>query len=163
MTTTARGTGTPSPSFRDHLLEDERVDPTFRRKARAVLQDVRGHGLPLVVVEVYRTVGRQRMYYAQGRTDDRLRRLGYTDRELAAYRRAGYTADKPKITYTMKPTAHGEGRAMDCAWLIGGTISWNAPLDWWQKYGSSAKAHGLTWGGDWKMRDYSHVEWRGGT
>lgn len=149
-----------SVTSRDHLLDDERVHPVFRRKAKAVLADVRGHELPLYVVEVFRTRGRQRMLYAQGRTDAQLRAVGFTEKEIAAYRRAGYSADKPVVTNSVSPYAHGRGLAMDCAWLVDGRVRWDAPAEWWEKYGSAAKAHGLIWGGDWKMRDMAHVELR---
>lgn len=144
----------------DRLLDDERVNPTFRRKAKAVLADVRGQGLPLFVVEVFRTRGRQRMLYAQGRSDARLRAVGFTDKEIAAYRRAGYTADKPIVTNSVSPYAHGRGLAMDCAWLVDGKVRWDVGDDWWATYGSAAKTHGLVWGGDWHMRDMAHVELR---
>jgi len=32
---------------------------------------------------------------------------------------------------------------------------------WWNTYGRAAEAHGLVWGGRWKMRDLPHVQWEG--
>lgn len=144
---------------RDHLLDDPRVHPTAREKFKAVLKDVRGHGLPLFVWEVYRSREQQRALYAQGRTNAELLKVGYTPEEIARYRAQGYLASKPVVTKILNPRYHGTGRAMDCCWLIQGKLSWNAPAEWWQKYGSAAKAHGLKWGGDWKMKDYAHVQW----
>ena len=144
----------------DHLLDDQRVNEVFRRKAKAVLRDVRGWGLPLAVVEVFRTKGRQRMLYAQGRSDERLRNAGFTEQEIKAYRKAGATPDKPVVTHLVNPQKHGRGMAMDCAWMVAGSLTWSVPMDWWEKYGASARAHELIWGGDWKMRDLPHVELR---
>jgi len=146
---------------RDCLLDNPNVHPVARRKFQAVLSDVRGHGLPLLVWEVWRSRGRQRMYYAQGRSDERLRNAGFTEQEIKAYRKAGYTADKPVITNLVTPKMHGQGKAMDCCWLVDGKPTWTVDREWWETYGKAAKAHGLVWGGDWKMRDLPHVEWRG--
>lgn len=143
---------------RDYLLDDSRVNEVARRKFKAVLQDVRGWGLPLLVWEVYRSREKQRALYAQGRSDEQLRKAGYTDSELKLYRVWGYTADKPIVTKIINPRYHGAGRAMDCCWLVNNKPTWDVPLEWWQAYGSSAKAHGLTWGGDWKMKDLPHVQ-----
>lgn len=148
-----------TPTYRDALLYHPYVNPTARRKFEAVLQDVRGHGLPLVVWEVYRSREKQRALYAQGRSDEVLRKIGYADWEIKRYREWGYTVDKPVVTKILNPTFHGTGRAMDCCWLVNGKPTWNVLLEWWHTYGSAAKAHGLTWGGDWKMRDYAHVQY----
>lgn len=144
----------------DALLDDPRVHPVAREKFKAVLRDVRGYGLPLMVWEVFRTRGRQRMYYAQGRSDELLIAVGFTLEEIAAYRRVGYTPEKPRITNSTLPRFHGKGLAMDCCWCVNGKPTWNVPEEWWRKYGSAARAHGLVWGGDWKIRDMAHVELR---
>lgn len=149
---------TISITDRDKLLDDPRVHPDARRKFRAVLQDVRGHGLPLVVWEVYRSKEQQRMYYAQGRTDAMLLARGFTAEEIQKARKRGFTADKPVITKLVNPQYHGLGLAMDCCWLVEGKYTWSVPTDWWETYGRAAKAHGLEWGGDWKMRDLPHIQ-----
>jgi peptidoglycan L-alanyl-D-glutamate endopeptidase CwlK len=53
---------------------------------------------------------------------------------------------------------HTIGRAMDCAFWNGKTITWSVPAEWWSLYGKAAEAHGLVWGGEWRMRDMNHVE-----
>jgi len=50
---------------------------------------------------------------------------------------------------------------MDCCWLVDGKPTWNVPNEWWETYGRAAEAHGLTWGGRWKMRDLPHVQYEG--
>ena len=147
---------------RDYLLDDPRVNPTARRKFKAVLADVRGYGLPLFVWEVYRSRERQRALYAQGRTNQQLLEAGYTPEEIAKYRAMGFTSIRPVVTHARTPRYHGRGRAMDCCWLVDGKPSWNVPEEWWQTYGRAAKAHGLKWGGDWKkIKDKAHVQWEG--
>lgn len=143
---------------KDYLLDDERVHPIFRRKAKAVLADVRLWGRPIIVIEVFRSLERQRQLYAKGRTDDQLQKAGYSKEEIAKIRQQGFLEVDPKVTYRKTPKAHGKGLAMDVAWLVNGKVTWNVPEDWWDLYGRCAKAHGLIWGGDWKMRDKGHVE-----
>jgi hypothetical protein len=148
-------------TIRDNLLNDPRVNATARQKFRAVLADVRSKGLPLMVWEVYRSREQQRALYAQGRTDAELRRVGYTDEEIVQYRRQGCLSTKPIVTNLRTPRYHGTGRAMDCCWLVDGAPTWTAPDEWWETYGRAAEAHGLTWGGRWKMRDLPHVQYEG--
>jgi hypothetical protein len=148
-------------TIRDKLLNDPRVHPVAKRKFQAVLQDVRGSGLPLLVWEVFRSREQQRALYAQGRADAELRKAGFTDDEITKYRKQGYLSTKPIITKLLNPKYHGTGRAMDCCWLVDGQPSWNVPNEWWQTYGRAAEAHGLVWGGRWKMRDLPHVQYEG--
>ena len=146
---------------RDNLLNDPRVNPTARRKFQAVLNDVRSKGLPLIVWEVYRSREQQRALYAQGRTDAELRKAGFSDDEITKYRKQGYLSTKPIVTGMLNPKYHGTGRAMDCCWLVDGKPTWNVLEEWWNTYGRAAEAHGLTWGGRWKMRDLPHVQYEG--
>jgi hypothetical protein len=115
---------------RDEMLGDKRVDPVFRRKAVAVLSDVRGHGIPLVVVEVYR------------------------DKIRAALMK---TLGKSKVGAKSK---HCLGLAADMAFDDGkGGITWNVSDVWWDAYGSACRAHSLVWGGDWQsFIDKNHCE-----
>jgi hypothetical protein len=148
-------------TIRDNLLNDPRVNATARQKFKAVLQDVRSKGLPLLVWEVFRSREQQRALYAQGRSDAELRKVGFTADEIIQYRKQGYLSTKPIVTRLLNPKYHGTGRAMDCCWLVDGKPSWNAPEEWWETYGRAAEAHGLVWGGRWKMRDLPHVQYEG--
>ncbi len=148
-----------NPKQRDHLLYHPRVHPVARQLFLATLNEVR-LVYPAVVVEVYRSPTRQRMLYAQGRSDAQLRRIGFTQEEIEQARQRGYTQNKPRVTYVLQGR-HTQGKAMDIAFLVDGKLTWNVPLTWWRTYGAIAKKHGLVWGGDWKMRDYPHVEYRG--
>jgi peptidoglycan L-alanyl-D-glutamate endopeptidase CwlK len=52
---------------------------------------------------------------------------------------------------------HAYGLAAD---IISRSKGWDVPQSWWERYGVIAKAHGLTWGGEWPtLRDYPHVQW----
>ena len=142
-------------------LNDPNVHPTARLLFRRVLEELVSLGYNPVVVEVYRSPTRQRALYAQGRTDKQLLAKGYTQSEIQQYRNAGYTADKRVVSYTLD-SMHSKGRAMDIAWLIDGTVTYNAPSSWWDMYGAIARKHGLIWGGDWRtLKDKPHVEYRG--
>lgn len=150
------------PSHWDHLLNDPRVHPTARTLFRAVLNELREAGYPIAVVEVYRSPERQRQLYAQGRSDDALRKAGYTPQEIAAARLAGFTAGKSIVTKKMTAGMHGQGRAMDVAFVLNGVRTYQVPESYWQAYGRIAKKHGLIWGGDWKtFVDKPHCEYRG--
>ncbi len=143
---------------RDALLDHPRVKPEARSQFRKLVRAVRAAGLPLLVWETWRSPERQRLLYAQGRSDDALRRAGFDPEERKQARLAGFTADKPRVTRRLVPGPHSDGRAMDCCWLKDGRPSWNAPEEWWQRYGAEARALRLVWGGDWKMRDCPHVQ-----
>lgn len=119
----------PKNIKRDNMLDDPHVDSVFRRKAEAVLRDVRAHGLPLVVVEVYRTQARALLMKATGKSLNGMK------------------------------SKHCTGHAMDCAFDDGkGGITWAVSRLWWEFYGRAAKAHGLVWGDDWNFKDTNHVE-----
>ena len=59
---------------------------------------------------------------------------------------------------------HQHGLAADCAFLMDGriAISERDPrvMRAYQAYGELAEQVGLTWGGNWRMQDYGHVELR---
>ena len=150
------------PSIRGiNKLQHPKVHPTARVLFERVLRELVSLGYTPVVVEVYRDPQRQRYLYAQGRTDDALRKAGLTAAEIAAARQLGHTADKPRVTGVLS-SMHTRGRAMDIAWLVNGKVTYQVPDSWWQVYGSIARKHGLIWGGDWKrLVDRPHVEYRG--
>ena len=142
-------------------LNDTNIHPTARMLFQRVLEELVSLGYTPVVVEVYRSPTRQRALYAQGRTDKQLLAKGYTQSEIAQYRKAGHTADKRIVSYTLD-SMHSKGRAMDIAWLVDGRITYDVPNSWWNVYGAIARKHGLHWGGDWKsFKDKPHIEYRG--
>jgi peptidoglycan L-alanyl-D-glutamate endopeptidase CwlK len=142
-------------------LNDGNVHPTARLLFQRVLDELVSLGYNPVVMEVYRPPTRQRMLYAQGRTDSQLIAKGYTQSEIEQYRKAGYTAEKRVVSHTLH-SMHSRGRAMDIAWYVDGKITYSVPNSWWEVYGAIARKHGLNWGGDWKtFQDRPHIEYRG--
>jgi peptidoglycan L-alanyl-D-glutamate endopeptidase CwlK len=142
-------------------LADPNVHPTARMLFQCVLEELVSLGYNPVVVEVYRPPSRQRMLYAQGRTDTQLLEKGFTESEIVQYRKAGYTVDKRPVSHTLN-SMHTRGRAMDIAWFVDGKTTYDVPNSWWEAYGALARKHGLIWGGDWKkFKDRPHVEYHG--
>lgn len=99
-------------------------------------------GYVLTVTDGLRTLKQQRSLYAKGRT-----------------------TPGPIVTYTdgvVKKSNHqakdGFGHAVDCAFRVGDTVSWDARMPW-KAYGACAEALGLRWGGTFtKLHDLPHVE-----
>ena len=100
-------------------------------------------GHPMKVIQGVRTAEQQAKLFAQGRT-----------------------APGKKVTNCdglVKKSRHqvaadGFGHAVDCAFVVGGKVSWDLALPW-RLYGEIGKALGLVWGGDWKsLVDRPHLE-----
>lgn len=70
----------------------------------------------------------------------------------------GRTTSGKKVTWTRR-SKHTKRIAFDIAVFKYGRISWE-PRDYLE-LGEIAKSLGLTWGGDWKVRDYCHFELSG--
>ncbi len=116
----------------------ESLDPVLRRKVVAVCQDCSGHeGVPqgwcLLPFQGWRSSKEQERLYREGRT-----KLLRSKHNLTPARACDVVWWHPE---------HG--------W------SWDGGLPW-HLVGSSAKAHGLTWGGSWKtFKDEPHLELSG--
>ena len=54
---------------------------------------------------------------------------------------------------------HNTGRAFDIAISNpDGSLNWDTASEAWHRVGEIGKELGLTWGGDWKMKDMPHFE-----
>ena len=112
-----------------------RLDPRIRAKVAAVLTDLRGHGLDPVIAQSWRSVAEQQRLKAMGRST---------------------------VSWSFHNHTRGGKPAALAADIVDRRLGWGAPETFWQLLGRSARAHGLTWGGDWKrFRDVAHVEIRG--
>ena len=81
---------------------------------------------------------------------------GYrTQKEQDELYAKGRTASGKKVTWTRR-SKHTKRIAFDVAVFKYGRISWE-PRDYLE-LGEIGKTLGLTWGGDWKVRDYCHFE-----
>jgi len=120
--------------------------PFFREAVERVVADLKAWDYTPQVFETLRTTERQQFLYGFGRTYD-------DGRGIVTH---SQTADD---------TWHGYGLAVD---IICARMKWNAPLNFWHVLGTSARRHGLVWGGDWntdwsisdeKFMDRPHIQW----
>jgi peptidoglycan L-alanyl-D-glutamate endopeptidase CwlK len=116
----------------------ELLDPDFRQRLLLVFKVMKEqHGYELALLEGYRSPERQAMLQAMG---PHVTNAG----AFQSYHQYGLAAD---VAF------YREGRLVISekdAWAMRG----------YQLYGEVAESVGLTWGGQWRMRDYGHVELR---
>lgn len=114
------------------------LDQEFTQRLLVVFKLMKErHGYDMVLVEGYRTPERQARLYEQG----------------------------PHVTQAgANMSYHQYGLAADSAFFRDGKLVISERDPWamrgYQLYGEIAQQVGLTWGGDWKMQDYGHVELR---
>lgn len=128
-----RARGVEPPACRDLA----RLHPQARERVIRFLQFCVRADLHVIVTETWRSKARQAWLYAQGRS------------------RPG------KVVTNARPgsSRHESGRAADVAFTTpNGGATWDGP---WDRVGACARDAGLAWGGDWKFKDYCHVEWTG--
>lgn len=91
-----------------------------------------------------RTLVRQQSIFGQGRTEEECR---------AADVPISYSQpDLPKVTWCRpEDSKHVRGLAIDVTWGLYKGVNWGM-------ISSIAAALGLTWGGDWDVKDYGHFE-----
>lgn len=120
--------------------------PLFWARIQLVCDDMRAWGYNPRVFETLRTDARQRFIYGFGREYD-------DGRGIVTH------------SQTSADTWHGFGLAAD---IICADRLWNAPVDFWYVLGTSARRHGLVWGGDWngdwssadeRFMDRPHIQW----
>lgn len=124
-----------------HIAGLKKVNTTTARKVAAVIRDLEGHGLRPVIIESLRTKARQKELYAKGRTTPPI-------------------GEEHCVTWTLN-SPHLTGRAVDCWFLVRGTVTDKVSDRVWGLYGKAARAHGMVWGGDWRRYDAAHIEWQG--
>lgn len=114
------------------------LDDDFRQRLLSLFKLMReDHGYEMVILEGYRSPERQAALAAMG---------------------PSVTQAGPGMSY------HQHGLAADCAFLRDGKLVISEQDPWamrgYQLYGQLAEQLGLTWGGQWRMRDFGHVELR---
>lgn len=124
----------PEPK-REALLDG--CMPEFRSAVESVIEEMRARGFKVMVFESTRSDARQSWLYGFGRT-----------------------YDDGRGPVTKAPTAvngwHRYGLACDI--VEADDSPWHAPQAFWQSLGTIAEAHGLTWGGRWRVVDLPHVQ-----
>jgi len=116
----------------------------FRPLALELCKEISDRGLPFKVWETYRATTTQQAYYAKGRTEP-----------------------GPKVT-NARPgfSAHEWGFALDLVLDIPKINPWDTSIEmmgYWQRMGDLVERKGLEWGGNWRFKDYPHIQlknWR---
>ena len=121
-------------------LED--LLPEVQPLERTFVAECANQGIPVLIIQTFRTVQEQNELYAQGRT------------------KPGKIVTNAKGGYSW----HNFKRAFDAVPIDSkGQPSWNAPQSIWQKMGQIAKDCGLEWGGSWSgFLDLDHFQFTGG-
>ncbi|MEZ0469765.1 M15 family metallopeptidase [Luteimonas salinilitoris] len=113
----------------------DRINPDLQQRVLAIYRVMRAqYGIEMVLVEGYRSPERQAELKRDGRATN-----------------AGAWS-----------SCHQYGLALDSAPMRAGKLQWDMGDAWTKQayflYGELAQQAGLVWGGNWRMRDYVHVE-----
>jgi peptidoglycan L-alanyl-D-glutamate endopeptidase CwlK len=131
-------TADPDPHRLRHLRG---CHPELAYRVRALIDALAHEGHTILLTQGVRTAAQQAALYAQGRT-----------------RPGKVVTNCDGVTHRSnhQPKADGYGYAVDVAWRIRGLVTWEGP---WDRLGTLAAAHGLTWGGTWvRFPDRPHLE-----
>lgn len=114
------------------------LDQVFTQRLLVVFKLMKErYGYDMVLIEGYRSPERQARLFEQG---------------------TNVTQAAANMSY------HQYGLAADAAFYRDGKVVISETDPWamqgYQRYGEIAEQVGLTWGGNWKMKDYGHVELR---
>lgn len=123
----------------------DQLAPAFRAALFKVVALLRDDGHDPTIIETLRTQERQSFLYGFGRLYDDGRGIVTNSQD----------ADE---------SWHFYGLAAD---IVSRVHLWSAPPAFWAALGKHARAHGLTWGGDWngngvrdeRFIDVPHVQW----
>lgn len=113
--------------------------PVVQAKAKAFIAAAKAEGIDVLITSTYRDNQSQDELYAQGRT-----RPG----KVVTNARGGQSFHNYRVAFDFVP-------------VIGGKAVWN-DLAFFRRLGKIGKSLGLEWGGDWKFRDYPHLQYTGG-
>lgn len=126
------------------LDQIETLHPKLRSIALQAYNEAIQHtpiGVHPIITQGYRTFEESDKIYQQGRT---------TPGEIVSNAKAGQSW-------------HNFGLAVDFALVVNGKTIWDQHNPQWSTVVNIFKAHGFTWGGDWKgFKDYPHLEMKFG-
>jgi hypothetical protein len=131
----------PSPSVPPRLDPHNRLAGVHPELARRIVQTAIAlvrRGLPVTITRTggIRTFAEQDAIYSQGRT-----RPG----RIVTHAAPGLSN-------------HNYGFAVDLVPVVNGQPNWQVALSVWQTIGDEGKRAGLSWGGDWTIKDYPHFQ-----
>ena len=115
-----------------HSRFEKGLKPELVQKLHQLEGLAKENGIEFRLTSGYRSPAEQAKLYAQGRTTP------------------------GKIVTHLKHSKHNEGKAFDVVILRDGQPIWD--LKAYAPLGELGKSIGLTWGGDWKMRDCAHFQ-----
>jgi peptidoglycan L-alanyl-D-glutamate endopeptidase CwlK len=128
-------------------MASRRIDdlhPALQNTCRNFLNLCREEGILAFLTATYRSPKEQDELFAQGRTKPGRR---------VTNARGGESAHNYELNG--KPAA----LAFDIAIrMVNEGLNWDTRHRHWKRVGEIGKSLGLTWGGDWKMKDYPHFE-----
>lgn len=113
--------------------------PVVQAKAKAFLTAAKAEGIDVLITSTYRDNESQDELYAQGRT-----RPG----KIVTSAKGGQSFHNYRVAFDFVP-------------VIAGKAVWS-DLALFRRLGKIGKSLGLEWGGDWKFRDYPHLQYTGG-
>jgi peptidoglycan L-alanyl-D-glutamate endopeptidase CwlK len=120
------------------------LHPLFQPEAEEFLDELDEAGIPHVVTCTRRSIHEQREAYEQGRTKPG---------RIVTNAGPGESPHNYGLGMDVYPLIHGK---LCTAFPEGDQVS--DPI--WQRFGAIAKRCGLVWGGDFKLKDACHVEYR---
>lgn len=121
------------------MTQDEhiqRIDPRIREKAKAVLRDLAGHGWQPVIASSWRSIEEQKEKVKDGYSNI-----------YFSYHCHTLNGKKAALAFDVIDRRWGWGISQDHLF--------------WKHLGSSLKAHGMEWGGDWRKKDVAHGQVKG--
>jgi hypothetical protein len=129
-----------------HQAALETLHPVFKLRVDSVLSELTTKGWQPVVVYGRRTPEQQQKLVEQGVGGKSSWHVATTEARLA-------NPDRSLVEVVRGCAAD----VIDRRWAWGGPCS-SKDHQFWKDLGTTAKSHGLEWGGDWKKRDVAHIQ-----
>lgn len=142
------------------------LTPSLQKKAKQIVEECKNNGVELLIYCTLRTLQEQAKLYCQGRTTKQIAEKAASLKEkgfgfLAAFLEKE-TQTKGKIVTNAGPgeSWHNYREAFDAVPIVGKTCLWNYKSNKakWDVFAKAAENAGIEWGGNWKFKDYPHVQ-----
>jgi peptidoglycan L-alanyl-D-glutamate endopeptidase CwlK len=122
------------------------LHPVLVRRIALVHDAMRAAGMPMRITDGVRTAEMQAALYQIGRSKPGT---------------IVTNADGVKVKSKHQPHEDdGYGHAVDSAFVVGNSVTWDVPDSWWEAYGALCRAVGLRWGikiGTWIDRPHAEL------